>query len=261
MSLFGSLFQILFGRRSARPSTPPASPASAPTPTPMRPAPSPPSMMSSPPAGAPAAAAPSASYLSSLHALNAAPLARADFEVAAGRLNCDWEALAAVAEVESGRLGAFASDGRPVISFHRHLFSRKTNSRFDASNPNVSNRTPGAYQGSQEECWRQLTEAFALDPEAALQSTSFGRFQLLGQHYAQLGLSDAHQYVTRLARSERDQLEAFEAFIRASGLADELQRGDWTGFASRYNGPGYAVGQIDDKIAQAYARLKSQPIA
>jgi hypothetical protein len=196
-----------------------------------------------------------------LRAQDTAALTRADFEAAAARLACEWETVAAVAEAESGRLGAFGGDGRPIIAFHRHLFSRKTNSRFDASNPNVSSRTPGDYPGSQDDCWRQIAEAFALDPEAALQSTSFGRYQLLGQHYAQLGLANAQQYAAKLARSERDQLEAFEAFIRVNGLADELQRRDWVGFASRYNGPGYAVSQLDRKMAEAYARLKSSPAA
>ena len=63
------------------------------------------------------------------------------------------------------------------------------------------------------------------------------------------------------ARSEKDQLEAFEGFVRANGLADELQRKDWAGFASRYNGPGYAANQYDVKMAEAYARLKATPIA
>jgi hypothetical protein len=67
--------------------------------------------------------------------------------------------------------------------------------------------------------------------------------------------------VAKLARSERDQLEAFEGFVRANGLADELQRKDWTGFASRYNGPGYAANQYDQKMAQAYQRLKANPTA
>jgi hypothetical protein len=201
------------------------------------------------------------SFLTNLRVADRAQLKRADFEEIAGRLGCEWEAAAAVAEVESGPLGGFASDGRPVILFERHLFSRKTNSRFDASHPNVSNRTPGGYPRTQAERWDQLTLAYSLDPEAALQSASYGRFQVLGQNYPNLGMANAHDYVAKLARSEKDQLEAFEGFVRANGLADELQRKDWAGFASRYNGPGYATNQYDTKMADAYARLKATPIA
>lgn len=192
---------------------------------------------------------------------DSAPLTRADFEAAAGRLGCEWEALAAVAKVESGPLGGFGSDGRPIILFERHLFSRKTNSAYDTTNPNVSNRTPGGYPRSQADRWAQLGEAYALAPEEALQSASYGRFQVLGQNFANMGMANAHDYVAKLSRSEKDQLEAFEAFIRANGLADELQRKDWTGFASRYNGPGYAANQYDTKMADAYAEIKANPSA
>jgi len=188
-------------------------------------------------------------------------LTRADFEAVAARMNCEWEAVAAVAEVESGPLGGFAQDGRLVILYERHLFSRKTNSQFDQTHPHLSNRTPGGYPRTQGERWAQLTEAYALNAEAALQSASYGRFQVLGQNYPNLAMANAHDYVAKLARSERDQLEAFEGFVRANGLVDELQRKDWAGFASRYNGPGYAANQYDVKMAQAYARLKAAPMA
>lgn len=201
------------------------------------------------------------SFLLSLRRANSSGLTRADFEEVAARLGCEWEAAAAVAEVESGPLGGFASDGKPIILFERHLFSRKTNSRYDATHPTISNRTPGGYPRTQAERWAQLELAYSLDPEAALQSASYGRFQVLGQNFPNLSMANAHEYVVKLAKSEKDQLEAFEGFVRANGLADEMQRKDWAGFASRYNGPGYAANQYDTKMADAYARLKATPIA
>jgi hypothetical protein len=158
-------------------------------------------------------------------------------------------------------MGGFGQDGRPIILFERHLFSRKTNSQFDTSNPSISNRTPGGYPRSQADRWAQLAEAYALDPEAALQSASYGRFQVLGQNYGNLGMPNAHEYVAKISKSEKDQLEAFEGFVRANNLADELQRKDWAGFARAYNGPGYAANQYDTKMANAYQRIKTTPIA
>ncbi len=262
MNFFEALFRLIFGRRGGSkttspppppPAAPPRPPATPPAPPPVTP-PAP-----APPAAPPAPPPPAGGYLETLSVQDASPLRRADFEAVAARLGCEWEAVAAVAEVESGPLGGFAQDGRPIILFERHLFSRKTNSRFDASNPTVSNRTPGGYPRTQAERWAQLTEAYALDAEAALASASYGRFQVLGQNYPNLSMANAHEYVSKIARSERDQLEAFEGFIRANSLADELQRKDWTGFASRYNGPGYAANQYDTKMAQAYARIKADP--
>jgi hypothetical protein len=125
----------------------------------------------------------------------------------------------------------------------------------------VSNPTPGGYPRTQAERWDQLKQAYALDPEAALQSASYGRFQVLGQNFPNLGMANAHEYVSKLSKSEKDQLEGFEGFVKANNLADELQRKDWAGFARAYNGPGYAANQYDTKMANAYARLKATPIA
>ncbi len=265
MNFFEALFQLVFGRPGpSRPQTSPPTPAPRPPtapPPPVSTVPPPPATPPAPPPVSPPAAPPSgAEFLASLKVLDSTPLTRADYEAVATRLGCEWEALAAVAKVESGPLGGFAPDGRLVILFERHLFSRKTNSRFDQSNPSVSNRTPGGYPRSQDDRWAQLTEAYALDPEAALQSASYGRFQVLGQNFPNLQKANAHEYVAKLARSEKDQLDAFEGFIRANNLADELQRKDWTGFASRYNGPGYAANQYDTKMAEAYSGLKANPM-
>lgn len=261
MNFFSWLFRAIFGGKKPEPSPPPSPPVAPPvTPPPAPPPaapPAPPPVAPPPPVTPPP---PATDYLSSLRVQDRSPLTRADFEAMAARMNCEWEALAAVAEVESGPLGGFAQDGRLVILYERHLFSRKTNSQYDQSHPHLSNRTPGGYPSSQADRWAQLTEAYALNAEAAMQSASYGRFQVLGQNYSNLGMANAHDYVAKLARSERDQLEAFEGFVRANGLVDELQRKDWAGFASRYNGPGYAANKYDEKMAAAYARLKATPM-
>jgi hypothetical protein len=260
MSFFDSLFRLVFGSPGARPSSPPPPPPRSPPPPPPRPpsppvsppaAPPPPPPVSPPaappppppasghdtgsappppPAPLPPPAGPS-DYLSTLHRQDNSQISRADFEAVAGRLGCEWEAVAAVSKVESGPLGGFAADGRPIILFERHLFSRKTNHQYDATHPTVSNQTPGGYPRTQAERWAQVAEAYALDPEAALQSASYGRFQVLGQNFPNLGMANAHQYVSKLAKSEKDQLEAFEGFVVANNLKDELQRKDWAGFA------------------------------
>lgn len=261
MNIFEALFKLLFGRgRSASPPPPPPpSPPRPPSPPVPPPAPPPPSTPPAPPPPPPPP--PAVDYLSTLRAESTAKLTRADFEAVAAQLGCEWEALAAVSEVESGPLGGFASDGRPIILFERHLFSRKTNSAFDTTNPAVSNRTPGGYPRTQAERWAQMAEAYALNELAALESASYGRFQVLGQNYSNLGMADARAYVSKMARSEKDQLDAFVGFIRANSLIDELQQLRWADFARRYNGPSYAQNQYDTKMAQAYARLKANPIA
>jgi hypothetical protein len=274
MGWLEALFKLLFGKRDENTTTrgrvtipsnrgggttssPPAPPPPAQTPTQQVPPPAPPP----PPVAPPPPPAQSADYLSSLKRADNNPLARADFEAVAARLGCEWEAVACVAEVESGPLGGFAADGRPIVLFERHLFSRKTNSAYDVSNPNVSNRRPGGYPSGQAARWAQIAEAYALNAEAAIASASYGRFQILGQNFRNQGLTSALPYVAKMSRSERDQLEAFEAFVKANNLDDELRRKDWAGFAGGYNGPSYAINKYDEKMAAAYARLKANPIA
>jgi hypothetical protein len=262
MNIFEALFRLLFGKRNSNASPPPPPPMSPPRtpPPPMSPprAPPPPPMAPPPPVSPPPQPV---DYLSSLRAQSTAGLTRADFQAVAQRLGCEWEAVGAVAEVESGPLGGFGPDGRPIILFERHLFSRKTNSQFDASHPGISNRTPGGYPRSQDERWAQLAQAYALDGEAALQSASWGRFQTLGQNFGDLQLANAHEFVSRLARSEADQLAAFEGYVVRNNLVTALRNKDWPTFARGYNGPGYAQYQYDTKMANAYARLKQSPVA
>lgn len=261
MNIFEALFKLLFGGRRSQSSPPPPAPPPPPRPPSPPPPVTPPPVTPPSPPVTPPPPPPAVDYLATLVAQDRSSLTRADFEAVASRLGCEWEAAAAVAQVESGPLGGFGNDGRPIILFERHLFSRKTSSRFDASNPSVSNRSAGGYPNNQAGRWAQLTEAYGLDPEAALQSASYGRFQVLGQNFSNLGMANAHDYVAKLARSERDQLEAFEGFIRANNLSDELRDKRWADFARRYNGPSYAQFQYDTKMAQAYQRLKDNPIA
>ena len=196
-------------------------------------------------------------YLLSLKATNSTALTRADYEAAAATLGCEVEAVQAVVEVESGRAGAFAADGRPIILFEPHIFSRRTNRMYDASHPTISYPTWDAskYPRSQEDRWNQLKAAYALDPQNAVASASYGLFQIMGFNHAACGFPDPKSFVADMCRSEAQQLRAFAAFVRANNLADELVRKDWNGFALGYNGSGQ-VERYGGLMRDAYNRLK-----
>ena len=166
----------------------------------------------------------------------------------------------AVAEVESGRLGAFGPDGRPVILFEPHVFARFTNQQYNDSHPHLSSRrwNRALYpRGGQGPIYDQLAQAYALDAEAALKATSWGRFQVLGQHFSWQGHANAHAIGAAVAQSEANPLASFERFITYNNLDDELRRLDWRGFAAGYNGPAYEQNRYHEKMAEAYARLKA----
>ncbi len=180
---------------------------------------------------------------------NPAPLQDADFERAAKSIGCTVAAVRAVAEVESR--GGFLPDGRPKILFERHIFSRLTGRKFDAANPAIANPAAGGYSGGPAE-YDRLARAIALDRAAALQSASWGAFQIMGFNHKAVGFADAEKFVKAMVSGQAAQLDAFTAFIKANGLADELIRRDWAGFARGYNGPDYARNKYDIKLAAAF---------
>ena len=110
------------------------------------------------------------------------------------------------------------------------------------------------YGTTQVEEHKRFNAAVALDPVAALQSTSFGLFQIMGFNHERCGFADAADMLRAFAKGEPEQLDGFVEFVRFSGLADELQQKRWADFARLYNGPGYAANRYDTKLAAAFAR-------
>lgn len=182
-------------------------------------------------------------------------LTESDWQEAARLLDCEVAAIKAVAKVESpGAL--FMGEREPFILFEAHIFSRLTGHKYDATHPHISSRkwNKKLYRSSKGEHLR-LQEAVALDRDAALQSASWGRFQILGKNWKRCGFTSLQSFINAMYRDEKSHLMAFCQFILSMGLADELQRKDWDGFASVYNGPLYAEHRYDDRIQDAYEEL------
>jgi len=198
-------------------------------------------------------------FLESLRRRDETRLTMAHFEEAAQILGCEVAAIRAVIKVETGGAKAYDEEtGRPIILFEPHIFSRITQRRFDASHPQISYSSWGArpYVRSQADRWAQLAEAYALDQEAAVASASYGLFQILGMNHRICGYETAKAFVADYSQSEVRQLAAFLAFVRGKGIADELQRLDWEGFARVYNGPGQ-VDKYGRLLREAYEELKA----
>ena len=183
-----------------------------------------------------------------------APLNEDDYASIAEQLGCSVAAVKAVVAVESSGRG-FLADGRPKILFEAHLFGRLTNHRHDLSHPEIS--APAwdrdLYKGGAAEYGR-LFAAMELDESPALQSASWGLFQILGSNYKTCGYPDVEAFVRDCIHSERGQMRGFVGFIRGRKLDDELKDLRWADFARVYNGPSYAQNHYDEKLARAYAR-------
>jgi len=180
---------------------------------------------------------------------NATPLDDAAIEAAAKKIDCQVAAVRAVIDVESR--GGFLPDKRPKILFERHYFSRLTKRKFDGSHPLISNPKWGGYKGGAAE-YDRLGAAIKLDRDAALRSASWGAFQIMGDNYKICGFGSAEDFVQAMVSGEPAQLDAFVSFVKKNGLADELIRLDWAGFARGYNGPAYKANKYDAKLFAAY---------
>lgn len=183
-------------------------------------------------------------------------LTEQDYQRAAKALGCEVAAIKAVAEVESTGSG-FLPSGEPKVLFEAHIFDRLTNGRFRKSHPNLSSAKwdRSLYGPAGQHQHKRLAEAVKLDREAALQSASYGKFQVMGFNWKVCGYKSLQAFINAMFRSEGDHLDAFVGYVKARKLDDELQRLDWAGFSAGYNGPSYAENAYDTKMAKAYKRL------
>jgi hypothetical protein len=181
-------------------------------------------------------------------------LVASDFAWAAAELDCEVDAIRAVAQVESVGSG-FDKNGSPRILFEAHKFSEHTGHRYDLTHPRISSLrwNRALYTGHNADEHARLAEAVALDREAALKSASWGLFQILGENWALAGYPSLQAFINAMFTSERTQLEAFVGFIANNErMRKALRNKDWAAFARRYNGPRYAVNGYDKKLAAAY---------
>lgn len=180
-----------------------------------------------------------------------------DLSLAAESLGVDVASVRAVTHVES-RASGFLSDGRPVILFERHIMRRRLAELgrdvdlLQRYLPEIINGVPGGYKGGSAEHDR-LYLAQQIDFDSAVESASWGLFQIMGFHWQVLGYESAKAFARAMNQSEGQQLDAFVRFIKAdAGLHRALRSKDWADFAARYNGPAYSKNQYDVKLAEAY---------
>ncbi|MGF6091123.1 N-acetylmuramidase domain-containing protein [Pseudomonas sp. 18173] len=196
-------------------------------------------------------------------------LKNVDLVNAAERLGVPLASVYAVNEVESKGAG-FLDNGKPVILFERHVMYRQLSKvrhegddaaalkhhadQLAAINPAIVNPRSGGYAGGTAEHQR-LATARLIDDTAALESASWGAFQIMGFHWQRLGYSSVQDFVAAMSADESQQFEAFVRFIETdTALHKALKGRKWTEFAKLYNGPGYQRNLYDIKLQRAYER-------
>ena len=179
-------------------------------------------------------------------------LTEADLTLASKRLNVSLATIKAVAEVESAGHG-FLLDGRVIMRFEPHVFHRYTKGKYAAKHPDLSyeNWNP-ADRITTEIAWERFQRACKLDTNAAVMSTSWGMFQIMGFNFGACGFTHLGKFVKAMEESEGNQLDLFCTYIINSGLDDELRNRQWAIFARKYNGTQYQRNQYDTKLANAF---------
>jgi len=165
-------------------------------------------------------------------------------------------AVKAVLKVESRGRG-YQIDGRLLILFEGHKFYDELK-RYGLS-PNdyvVGNEDiifpkydKGSYAGNQ---YARLERAKAIHEEAALKSTSWGLFQIMGFNHELAGFTTVQEYVEILKIDEKRHLEAFIVFIKNTDCFQALKDKNWAKFARSYNGSSYRENRYDEKMEKQY---------
>lgn len=182
------------------------------------------------------------------------PLAAEEFAAVMDELKTDAAAVWSLLQVESGKAG-YLADRRPQILFERAIFHKQTKGAYDGAHPGVSAGSWGGYTGGAAEYGR-LAEAHALDPNAALQSASWGIAQIMGFNFAAAGFGSVSEFVRAMCTSEGAQLRAFAQFLKNKGIAAALVAHDWERAARLYNGPAQ-VADYAARLGANYAKLKT----
>jgi hypothetical protein len=178
---------------------------------------------------------------------------------AARALDVELAAVKAVTEVESSGQGFVG--GKPKILFEGHVFWKRLKAHgIDPTAHRQGNEdilypswTREHYLGGVREHDR-LDKARAIQDAAALESASWGLFQIMGYHAESIGYADVGSFVQSMNVSEGRQLDAFARFVDANDLAPPLRSHDWATFARKYNGKEYKKNRYDEKLERAYRR-------
>lgn len=189
-------------------------------------------------------------------------LTEEDYIEVAKELGVEVAAIKAVVEIEAGKSHqGFVREGVPIVNFDLTMFRRFASKRginlakYGKSHSAVftRNRSQGVAGA-----WNRFKTARSINPHAAIEGTFWGMFQIGGFNYKLCGTESLEEFERLMSRSERDQLELFAKFLINSGLDKPLKAKDWTTFARRYNGPGYAKKGYHTKLAQAYRKYSGK---
>lgn len=116
------------------------------------------------------------------------------------------------------------------------------------------------YGGGNLNQYEKLVRAAALDFDIAVQSCSWGGFQILGEYYSSCGCSTPAEFANKFMSGTDGQMDIFIAFMKkekSSGV-EGLKNHDWEQVATSYNGGGWRTKNPDyaNNLKKFYEQFK-----
>lgn len=181
-----------------------------------------------------------------------------DYRYAQERLEARASMTAATAHVESLQQ-PFSEAGDPIARIEKHVWNRHAfNDRARKEIGAIKVLNPA----DQAKRWENFNYLFSVDPLAAVKSTSFGAFQIMGFNHAACGFEDPLAFLDGMQAGAGAQTLAFCRFIEASpALHGAMKRRDFPTYARHYNGKGYERNKYDIKIRTAERRFANVLLA
>ena len=166
-----------------------------------------------------------------------------DYEIAAKELGIEKEVLMAIAKQES-KGSSFQAVKQATILFERHkmysLLIKKGNTKasvdaLSIEHPSIVNKNSGGYNDMTS--YDKLKTAKSIDYDCAVQSCSWGKFQVMGFHYANL-YSSPRELEKAMNMCELQQFKYFVLYLKkTNGMVNALKSKNWEEIATLYNGP------------------------
>ena len=188
-----------------------------------------------------------------------------DYKKASEIIELEIPMIKAVAKIECFNK-PFTESGKPNILFEGHVFWK------ELSNRNILNKTLNTYKDiddilytkinrskykSGDEEWKRLEKARKINEDAALCSTSFGMFQIMGFNYENCNCTSVLEFELQNSISCQEQLKLFCIYMLNTGLTRYLQNKQFDKFARYYNGTGYKKNKYDILLEKYYNEYKN----
>lgn len=185
-----------------------------------------------------------------------------DYQKAATILGCEIAVIKAVAEVESSGAGFSLVNGKPqpIICFEPHVFWKRLIAHgldpraYVKGNEDIlyKNWIPGRYPKGQLFRYNLLDKAAKINRNAALESASWGSFQIMGFNWEVTHCKTLQEFINRMYKDDGEQLVLFCEFVIRTGLARYLRNKEWGPFADAYNGPSDEKNNYSNRLEWAY---------